>query len=391
MKQLLNLRKNKWAISIIIIAFSIIFTSSSVTEVKAASLSTVQLHSFDENVNEIKGTELEKNLNKQVKKRHFIGTVTLIKNGRLVYQQGFGYANRAKGLKNSGRTTFQIASIQKVITAMMLKKVAIKYKFSLDTPLSHFYPQIKNADKVTLRNLLTMTSGILSEPLPNKEMTDKQFLDYTVKNTHIVESHIGNIQYQPVNFVLLSGIIQKVTHQSYYEYLKKAIQKPLNLKNTYFFQDMKKHEFQQAQGYHFSEVSPYRIYNEPISGYTNQLGTGNLFMSNGDLYRTLRAFLTAKILSPEQTANLYSTGKTKSDYEAGLYPLNKKIPGLLGNQYQGYHFHGAEFGFETVGDISKDGQTAVIFASNSANRPAGNNYKLDVPIYKKLIDDDKIF
>ena len=390
MKQLLNLRRNKFSKIWLAIILGIVLMTSQI-KVNAANLSTPKLHSFDENVNQIKGTATEKLINQQVQKRDFIGTVTLVKNGHLVYQQGFGYANRNKNLKNSGNTTFQIASIQKGVTAMLLKKAALANHFSLDAPLSKFYPQIKNANLVTLRDLLTMTSGILIQSLPRIKMSDQQFLDYTVKHTKILKSHVGNLQYQPVNFVLLAGIVQKETKEGYYQAFKKEIQEPLKLTNTYFYQEMKSHEYQQAQGYHFSRNNPYRIYSEPEYGYTDQLGTGNLYMSNGDLYQMLHAFLTAKLLTPEQMANLYSTGKTRSDYEAGLYPLNQKMPELMGKQYAGYHFHGAEFGFETVGDISKDGQTAVIFASNSANRPANNDYHLDVPVYKQLIDDNKIF
>ena len=156
---------------------------------------------------------------------------------------------------------------------------------------------------------------------------------------------------------------------------------------------MNKYRTVQAQGNHFNPQKPtaYVPFKEKRAGYDEQLGTGNLYMSNGDLYQTLRAFMTSSILTPRQTAALYSPGKTRSTYLSGVYSIRQTVPQLLGQQYAGYHFHGTEFGFDTIGDISKNGADAVIFTSNAANYGANNNYSLDIPIYKQLIDDPQIF
>lgn len=393
MKQLSNLEKNKGLflrLGVILIALinGIFLTCSTVS---AENIIQSPLQSFDSNVNEIQGTKTEKTLTKLLAKRNFVGTITLIKNNHLVYQQGFGDANQAHGLKNSGKITYQIASIQKSMTAVLLMKTAAEKGFSLDTPVSKFYPQVKNANKITLRNLLTMTSGIADQKAISQPTNDQQFLKYTVSKVKIEPAMIGKLHYQPVNFVLLAGIIQMKNHMSYYDYFQKNIIKPLGLRYSYFYQDMGKYQSVQAQGYHFKPSDQYIPFKEDRAGYDEQLGTGNLYMSNGDLYQTLRAFMTSKILSPQETASLYSPGNTHSVYLAGFYPIRQKVPQLLGQQYAGYHFHGTEFGFETIGDISKDGSDAVIFTSNSANYKANNNYALDIPVYKQLIDDSQIF
>lgn len=63
---------------------------------------------------------------------------------------------------------------------------------------------------------------------------------------------------------------------------------------------MNKYRTVQAQGYHFNPQKPtaYVPFKEKRAGYDEQLGTGNLYMSNGDLYQTLRAFMTSSILTP---------------------------------------------------------------------------------------------
>lgn len=395
MKQLLSSRESKQnLIRVLIILIALISGIQLATSSgRAMNIYQPPLGSFDQNVNYIQGTKTEKELTQLMKNRHFIGTVTLVKNNHLVYQQGFGYANQSQGLMNSGKVTYQIASIQKSMTAVLLMKTAAEKHFSLDTPVSKFYPQIQGANLITLRNLLTMTSGITDQQPIKKPANDKQFLQYTVSQVKINPQMIGKLHYQPVNFVLLAGIIQRENHMSYYKYFEKNIIKPLGLRYSYFYQNMNKYRTVQAQGYHFNPHRPtaYVPFKEKRAGYDEQLGTGNLYMSNGDLYQTLRAFMNSSILTPQQTSALYSPGKTRSKYLSGVYSIQQTVPQLFGQQYVGYHFHGAEFGFETIGDISKDGADAVIFTSNAANYGANNNYSLDIPIYKQLIDDSQIF
>lgn len=395
MKQLLSSRESKRNLirGLIILIALISGIQLATSSGRAMNIYQPPLGSFDQNVNYIQGTKTEKELTQLMKNRHFIGTVTLVKNNHLVYQQGFGYANQSQGLMNSGKVTYQIASIQKSMTAVLLMKTAAEKHFSLDTPVSKFYPQIQGANLITLRNLLTMTSGITDQQPIKKPANDKQFLQYTVSQVKINPQMIGKLHYQPVNFVLLAGIIQRENHMSYYKYFEKNIIKPLGLRYSYFYQNMNKYRTVQAQGYHFNPHRPtaYVPFKEKRAGYDEQLGTGNLYMSNGDLYQTLRAFMNSSILTPQQTSALYSPGKTRSKYLSGVYSIQQTVPQLFGQQYAGYHFHGAEFGFETIGDISKDGADAVIFTSNAANYGANNNYSLDIPIYKQLIDDSQIF
>ena len=395
MKQLLSSRESKRNLirALIILIALISGIQLATSSGRAMNIYQPPLESFDQNVNYIQGTKTEKELTQLMKNRHFIGTVTLVKNNHLVYQQGFGYANQAQGLMNSGKVTYQIASIQKSMTAVLLMKTAAEKHFSLDTPVSKFYPQIQGANLITLRNLLTMTSGIANQQSIKEPANDKQFLQYTIEKVKINPQMIGKLHYQPVNFVLLAGIIQRENHMSYYKYFEQNIIKPLGLRYSYFYQNMNKYLAVQAQGYHFNPRKPtaYVPFKEKQAGYDEQLGTGNLYMSNGDLYQTLRAFMTSKILTPRQTAALYSPGKTRSTYLSGVYSIRQTVPQLLGQQYSGYHFHGTEFGFDTIGDISKNGADAVIFTSNAANYGANNNYSLDIPIYKQLIDDSQIF
>lgn len=359
--------------------------------VKAMNIDQQPLAPLNQDVNLIHQTKTERVLNDLLRKRNFIGTVTIIKNNHLVYQQGFGYANHQSGLKNSGKIAYQIASIQKTMTAVLLLKTMISKKLSLNTPVSQFYPQIKNANQITLRNLLTMTSGIVSQKSIKHSMKAEMLIRHTVNQTQIDPRMIGVLHYQPLNYVLLAGIIQRENHTSYYHYFQQQIINRLKLRFTYFYQDFKNHQSIQAQGYHFQSKDPYVIFHEDQTHYEQQLGTGNIYMTNGDLYLILRSFLNGSLLSSQQSNYLYSPGDTNSTYLSGLYSVRQRVPSLLGMQYAGYHFHGIEFGFETVGDISKDGADAVILTSNSANYGVNNNYVLDIPIYRQLIDDYQIF
>lgn len=371
--------------------FVLIGVCLTITSVKAINIDQQPLIPFDQDVNLIHQTKTEKVLNDLLRKRNFIGTVTIIKNNHLVYQQGFGYANKQRGLKNSGKVTYQIASIQKTMTAYLLFKTALSKGFSLNTPVSRFYPQIKNANQITIRNLLTMTSGIDNQIPIRHPMDSDKLIKYTVKRVQINPQKIGILHYQPLNYVLLAGIVQIENNSSYYHCFRKQIINRLKLKSAYFYQDLQSYQNCQAQGYHYKSQNPYVIFHEDRIHYDQQLGTGNIYMTNGDLYFILRSFLNGSLISSQQVNDLYSPGNTNSTYLSGLYSVRQRVPSLLGEQYTGYHFHGIEFGFETVGDISKNGADAVILTSNSANYQINNNYILDIPIYRQLIDDRQIF
>ena len=90
----------------------------------------------------------------------FMGALTIREKDKVVFEKAYGYADVANNLKANADTKYKIGSITKMFTAAIIFQLIEEKKLTLDTKLSKFYPQIKNADKITIGNLLQHKSGI---------------------------------------------------------------------------------------------------------------------------------------------------------------------------------------------------------------------------------------
>ncbi|KRL73430.1 serine hydrolase domain-containing protein [Ligilactobacillus saerimneri] len=325
---------------------------------------------------------------RQLQGHDFTGTVTVISHGRLLYQQGIGYADRKNKIPNTATTAYQIASIQKGITAMLLMKQVQAGRVKLTDKISKYYPQIKYGNQVTLKDMVNMQSGVIASPLPKQEMNRKKFVQWVADNFKIDSQQIKKSSYQPSNYVLLAGIVERVSHQTYEHLFEQQIVKPLKLQHTFFYSQRDQYAGQYALGYYNQTRPDAPPVKEEERDFTNQFGTGNIYMTNGDLYRMLAAFVTSKLLPLEYTKQMYQLEGKVNTYAAGTYLVTRRMRNKLADpKYKGYYFRGTEFGYDSFGDISADGQTCVLFQANTRSYQQPFNMVTDVNIYKYLIDN----
>lgn len=92
----------------------------------------------------------------------FDGAVLVAENGKIIYKEAFGLANREWNIPNTTDTKFMIGSISKPITATLMLILVQKGLVSLDKPVEDYLPEFQNrpAAKVTIRQLLSHTSGM---------------------------------------------------------------------------------------------------------------------------------------------------------------------------------------------------------------------------------------
>ncbi len=150
--------------------------------------------------------------------------------------------------KNStkAKTTdlFRIASVTKTFTAELLLMLADEKKLSLDDKLSKFFPELKNADKIKISQLLNHTSGIRSYTVidefdkyvksePLKKWTSEELLKIVAKSEADFEPGTG-FMYSNSNYFLAGLIIEKVSGNKFADELHKKICVPLGMKNTYY-------------------------------------------------------------------------------------------------------------------------------------------------------------
>ncbi|MCU7615866.1 beta-lactamase family protein [Chryseobacterium sp. PBS4-4] len=165
------------------------------------------------------------------------GEISIFKNGKEIYKRNFGEKNLPDF--KSENQTFQIGSITKTMTAIMIFKLIDNQQLNLNDKLSQFFPQIPNSDKITVSHMLNHSSGLgdyvqgKNEPRwLEKKTTDEQIIKRIIEQGSQFEP--GTMQqYSNSGYYLLAKILEKITNRSYEENLDQYIIKPLQLKQFY--------------------------------------------------------------------------------------------------------------------------------------------------------------
>lgn len=284
---------------------------------------------------------------------HFIGTALIFRNGRILVNQGYGFADFADQRLNTVNSHFQIGSIQKSFTAVLIAKLIAAGKLTYMTPLSQFYPAIPNSHEITINDLIHMSSGLNTTGSP-KGVTDPQQIEaYYLQ--HLTSNGPGKFFYTPINYFLLARIIEKITGSSYQSYFRNVFG-AAGLKHLGFYQDW----YQQPD-----HTVSYQVtatpddYSQPIheglDEFAREHGTGNVDMTSGDLYWYFHQLYQGQILKKDQLAQLWAK-YPGTNYIGGLYNLGSY-----------YRMHGNESGQRVMMLATKDFQTGVLLLSNREN------------------------
>jgi CubicO group peptidase (beta-lactamase class C family) len=243
--------------------------------------------------------------------------VLVAQDGKVLFQAGYGLADVAQGTAFSPETKTRIGSITKQFTASAILKLQEEGKLSVEDKLSKYFPDFPRGGEVTLRHLLTHTSGIHS-------YTDKpDFLGQVTKPIK-AEDLLALFKNDPFDFdpgkkwhydnsgyFLLGRIIEKVSGQSYAEYLQKNFFDPLGMKNTgvHHSGPALPHE---ALGYEFSDGKFTNALNWDMSWAG---GAGALYSTVQDLFRWNEGVFGGKFLSEVSLKSAWTPVKTEENPE----------------------------------------------------------------------------
>jgi CubicO group peptidase (beta-lactamase class C family) len=183
---------------------------------------------------------LRKKLQEDVASDRFAGTVLVARNGNPIWDEAYGLADREHKVPNTAKTRFRIGSMNKMFTAVATLQLAQAGKLSLNDPLGKYltgYPNKDIATKVTIHQLLTHTGGTGDIFGPEFEAHRSQLRtlrDYVqLYGNRAPEFEPGSRwEYSNYGFILLGAIIEKVSGQSYYEYVREHIYVPAGMSAT---------------------------------------------------------------------------------------------------------------------------------------------------------------
>jgi D-alanyl-D-alanine carboxypeptidase len=171
----------------------------------------------------------------------FSGVVLVARSGSVIFQQPYGFRDREHHAYNNSDTKFNLGSINKAFTALAIRQLASQGKLSLDDTLKTFLPDYPNpeaAQKVTIQNLLEMSSGIGDFFGERYDATPKESL-MTIRSYFplFADKKLNfepgtNRQYSNGGYIVLGAIIEAVTGTDYYTYVREHIFAPAGMSET---------------------------------------------------------------------------------------------------------------------------------------------------------------
>ncbi|KQT21594.1 D-alanyl-D-alanine carboxypeptidase [Chryseobacterium sp. Leaf405] len=285
-----------------------------------------------------------------------MGSFAFAENDRPTFVKVIGFADVEKKQKANINTQYRIGSISKTFTAVLVMKAVEDKKISLDKKLSDFYPEIPNADKITIENLLQHRTGI-------HNLTDEaEFAQYYTKPqtgndlVAIIKKYKSDFEpgskheYSNSNFILLGLILEKVYKKSYTELIKTKIAKPLKLISTGVGGKIDTSKDQAKSYQYFNGI----YLAAPETDMSVPIGAGNIVSTPRELLIFILGLENGKLIKRE---NVDKMKNFIDDYGYGLvkFPFEK---------YSGFGHNGAIDGFRSELVYFPELKTAVSFITN---------------------------
>ncbi|WP_288639556.1 class A beta-lactamase-related serine hydrolase [uncultured Lentilactobacillus sp.] len=290
------------------------------------------------NVHGIKPVSFQTIANSMMKQYNVMGTAVLASSGpKNTATVSNGMANVVRNTANAGdgSVVYPLASLQKAMTGAIIQQLISANKLSASTKLSQYYPAGPYASNITIAQMLSMTSGIDNTDItPSSQMTENQAYSSMVSRLKSTNNHSYN--YSDANYVLLAGIIAKVTGQSYAQNLQSRIFDKLGMSHTVIVdQDQPSTKATVAIGYTNDGKNDYQDADTVSYARLSAIpGAGNLLSTPSDYYKFIQGLQNGQVLTSKQYQQLTSYGNT---YSGGFYVTKN------GMKYNNGSFGGSSF------------------------------------------------
>ncbi len=177
------------------------------------------------------------------KNNQFMGSVTVLKDGNVVFNQAFGQRSLTEAgdpVLADPQTSYGIGSITKMFTSVLINQMVDAGQISLDDKLSKFFPDVIHADQITIDQLLRHRSGLKNitatpdYPAWSRQPQTRQAMLERIEKLPADFPAGEKTEYSNTNFLLLGYLVEKISGQSFAEVLKEKITAPLGMTRTFF-------------------------------------------------------------------------------------------------------------------------------------------------------------
>lgn len=289
-----------------------------------------------------------------------MGSFAIAKDDKIVYSKAIGFSEAENRKKADQNTVYRIGSISKTFTSVLVMKAVEEGKMKLTDTLAKFFPEIKNADKITIENLLQHTSGI-------HNFTDdvQDYYSYSTKPVSekdlVAKIQKGGSDFEPgaessysnSNYVLLGFILEKIYKKPYAVLVGEKISKPLDLKFTKVGEKIDPSK-NVAYSYKYHNSQYEKSWETDMSV---PIGAGNLVSTPSELLKFMIALANGKLVKNESLKKMQNY---RDHYGFGLaeVPFNAK---------KGFGHNGAIDDFQSVLYYFPDGKAAFAMITNQSN------------------------
>lgn len=269
-------------------------------------------------------------------------SVCLAYGDSIVVKKGYGMAELEHDIPVDTKSVFRIGSVTKQFTAALVLKYVEQGKLELDEPITKYTDFPTGDHIVTVRNLLSHTSGIFNLTAVGEQFTklipversQEELLDL-VRGRPLAFEPGTRFAYSNTNYYLLGVILESIGGRPYGELVHQELVAPIGLTQTRYDSnsDIIKGR---AQGYGVDPMGG--LTNDGLLGISNPYSAGGLISTAGDLVRWQRALAAGEVISVTNYRLMNTPFKLPADVE----PEYRYGFGRVEGQWDGHrlHFHG---------------------------------------------------
>lgn len=331
----------------------------------------------------IKLAGIRQHMEKFVDEKKIAGAVTLVaRNGQIASFEAVGFQNIRKKLPMTRNTVFRIASMTKPFAAASVMMLCEEGKLKLDDPVEKYLPEFRNiwlasdmtddravfirpARNITIRDVLTHTSGLSSLPEDAPVSSIKEY-NLVISGLPLLFQPGSQWSYSGSGITAAARIVEVLSGKKYEEFLSERIFIPLGMKNTIFYSDNKSWDIVAAL-YQPSDDSSLVTGPEPgwLMGFPRP--EGGLLSTAHDMYIWMQTMLNGGIFNGQRILTEQSvremtkvnTGDLQTGFTDGMgfglgFGVVRHPSGVTGMLSEGTFGHGGAFGTQYWADPVKN-------------------------------------
>ena len=298
-------------------------------------------------------------------------SVGIVQGGRIVYTAAFGQARLSPAMPATPAMHYAIGSISKQFTTACVMLLVQEGKMSLDDPVAKWFPELTRSNEVTVRNLLSHTSGY--QDYAPQDYTIPAWTHATTANAIIHEWATKPLDFDPgtqyqysnTNFNIVGLIVEKVSGRPFWQFLSTRVLQPLGMTHTIDLDTQ--HDQLEPTGYMRNALGPLRPAIMEAPGW--YFADGGMAMPASDLLTWDISEMNRSLLAPASYTAMETEMKLRSGQGIG-YGLGVAVGYRNGHRVVA---HGGEVGgFVASNTVFPDDKIAVVVLTNQeASSAAG--------------------